>query len=45
MKTEWHVAASAIVFDGEMSVLALLELGHSCDRTEGSLEVELPLPR
>ncbi|XP_052036287.1 folliculin-interacting protein 2 isoform X3 [Apodemus sylvaticus] len=32
--------------DDEAGVLALLEeLGHSCDRTEGSLEVELPLPR
>ncbi|XP_021051616.1 folliculin-interacting protein 2 isoform X4 [Mus pahari] len=31
--------------DDEACVLALLELGHSCDRTEGSLEVELPLPR
>lgn len=29
----------------EACILALLELGHSCDRTEGSLEVELPLPR
>lgn len=32
--------------DDEAGVLALLEeLGHSCDRAEGSLEVELPLPR
>lgn len=31
--------------DDEACVLALLELGHSCDRTEGSFEVELPLPR
>ncbi|XP_051013275.1 folliculin-interacting protein 2 isoform X1 [Acomys russatus] len=31
--------------DDEACLLALLELGHSCDRTEGSLEVELPLPR
>ncbi|XP_075807128.1 folliculin-interacting protein 2 isoform X3 [Microtus pennsylvanicus] len=31
--------------DDEACALALLDLGHSCDRTEGSLEVELPLPR
>ncbi|XP_041514844.1 folliculin-interacting protein 2 isoform X1 [Microtus oregoni] len=31
--------------DDEACALAPLDLGHSCDRTEGSLEVELPLPR
>ncbi|XP_051055391.1 folliculin-interacting protein 2 [Phodopus roborovskii] len=32
--------------DDEACALALLDLGHSCERTEeGSLEVELPLPR
>ncbi|XP_028735939.1 folliculin-interacting protein 2 isoform X2 [Peromyscus leucopus] len=31
--------------DNEACALALLGLGPSCDRTEGSLEVELPLPR
>ncbi|KAL6078877.1 hypothetical protein STEG23_028114, partial [Scotinomys teguina] len=29
----------------EACALALVDLGPSCDRTEGSLEVELPLPR
>ena len=31
--------------DDEACTLPPLDLGHSCDRTEGSLEVELPLPR
>ncbi|KAL1778286.1 folliculin-interacting protein 2 isoform X2 [Sigmodon hispidus] len=31
--------------DNEATALALLRLGHSCDRTEESFEVELPLPR
>ncbi|XP_014635728.1 PREDICTED: folliculin-interacting protein 2 isoform X2 [Ceratotherium simum simum] len=31
--------------DDEACALAALNLGHSSDRTEGSLEVELPLPR
>ncbi|XP_036046002.1 folliculin-interacting protein 2 isoform X2 [Onychomys torridus] len=31
--------------DTEACAFALLGLGPSCDRTEGSLEVELPLPR
>lgn len=31
--------------DDEACAFAPLDLGHSCDRTEGPLEVELPLPR
>jgi hypothetical protein len=31
--------------DDEACASAMLDLGHSSDRTEGSLEVELPLPR